>query len=54
VAGGQGASLAVVALAGALAAAVVARRSGPGAARLGGLGTVLLTTAVSAVVVLQP
>jgi hypothetical protein len=51
--GGQAAALAVVSLGGALAAAVVARRSGPGAARLGGLGVVLALTAVSAVLVLQ-
>ena len=54
VAGGQGAALGAVTLGGALAAAVLARRAGPGAARLSGLGLVLVATAISAVVVLQP
>lgn len=54
VAGGQGAVLGAVTLGGALAAAVLARRTGPGAARLSGLGLVLVATATSAVVVLQP
>jgi hypothetical protein len=53
-AGGQGAALALVALGGALAATVLARRVGGGAQRLPGVGVVLAVTAVSASVVLQP
>lgn len=54
VAGGQGAALAMTALGGALAAAVLARRVGAGAARLPGTGVVLAVTAVTAWVVLAP
>jgi hypothetical protein len=54
VSGGQALSLAVVAVGGALGAAVLARRRGEGADRLPGLGVVLALTAVSAWLVLQP
>lgn len=52
--GGQVAALSVVAVAGCLATVVVARRSGEGPARLPALAVVLLATAVSSTVVLQP
>lgn len=52
--GGQVLALSLVMLGGALAAAVLARRMGEGAARLPGLGVLLALTAVSAWVVLQP
>lgn len=52
--GGQVAALSLVAVAGCLACVVVARRSGEGPARLPALAVVLLVTAVSGVVVLQP
>jgi hypothetical protein len=51
--GGQALSVGLVAVGGALAAAVLARRSGPGAARLPGLAVVLAATAVSAAITLQ-
>lgn len=52
--GGQVAALSVVAVAGCLATVVVARRSGEGPDRLPALAVVLLVTAVSSTVVLQP
>lgn len=51
--GGQGLSLGIVAVGGALAGTVLARRMGPETARLPGLGVLLLLSAVSAWVVLQ-
>lgn len=51
---GQAVALALVAVGGALSAAVLARRLGPGAARLPATGVLLVLSAVSAVVVLQP
>lgn len=54
VAGGQLLALGLVALGGALSAAVLARRLGEGAERLAGVGVLLVLTAVSAAVVLQP
>lgn len=54
VAGGQGLALALVATGGALSAAVLARRMGPETARLPGLGVLLLLSAASAWLVLQP
>lgn len=53
-AGGQGVALGVVVVAGCLSAAVVARRSGDGPARLPALAAVLAGCGVSAYVVLQP
>lgn len=54
VAGGQSLALGLVALGGALSAAVLARRMGDQTARLPGVGVLLLLTGVSAWVVLQP
>ena len=54
VAGGQAAALAVAAVGGALAAAVLARRVGTGAARLPGTAVVVALTAVTSAVVLAP
>jgi hypothetical protein len=52
--GGQVAALAVVGVAGCVAAVVLARRSGPGSARLPGLSLLLVASAVSAWVAAQP
>jgi hypothetical protein len=54
IAGGQALALVLVTLGGGLSAAVLARRAGEGAARLPGVGVLLLLTAASAWVVLQP
>lgn len=54
IAGGQALALALVTLGGALSAAVLARRTGPGSARLPGAGVLLLLTGASAWLVLQP
>lgn len=52
--GGQGLALGAATVGGCAAAAVLARRSGPGADRLAGLGGVLLASGVTCWVVLQP
>lgn len=54
VAGGQAASLAVAAVGGVLAVAVLARRVGAGAARLPGTAVVVAATALTAAVTLTP